>query len=204
MTTLQSIVVGGFLLLYYYYVLRKYNTLGFRLFSLCFFTGLSVCYWWSVDYLALTDVQTNGIATQATVLKKSPDRIDVRFTDQAGKSMIRSQTDGISIDEFASVQEGRPTPILYSPQSDTFYLTSSYQRQRSDTLYFLYFPASLFLLGILCWVFLRKYRVHPHEGTIYEYVTDESGRVVLDDARNSTTKSLRNYATMSKLFQLFD
>jgi hypothetical protein len=38
---------------------------------------------------------------------------------------------------------------------------------------------------------------------MYEYVTDEQGKVVLDDAKNSMTKSLRVGSTLSKFLQLF-
>jgi hypothetical protein len=204
MTTSQLLCVFTFLMAYYYFILRTYNTLGFRLFSLCFFMGVSLCYWWYTSYVDLKNIQKNGIATQALVLKKSANSLDVRIIDQSGKSVVHTQTGGISVDEFAAVNEGHTAPILYSPQSDTFYLTSSYQRQLNDNVYILLFPGTLFLIGIICWIFLRKYRVYAHEGTIYEYLTDESGKVVLDDARNSTTESLRTYSTMSRLFQLFD
>lgn len=204
MSALQSIGVCVFLLAYYYFVLRKYNTLGFRLFSLFFFVGVSVCYWWYADYIDLKNVQKNGIATQGIILKKTANSLEVRFTDQSGKSVVRTQTGGISVEEFAAVTKGQSAPILYSPDSESFYLTSSYQRQLHDNVYILAFPGLLFLIGILCWIFLRKYRVHAHEGTLFEYVTDENGKVVLDDARNSTTKSLRTYATISNLFQIFD
>lgn len=204
MTTLQMLGVGTFLMAYYYYVLRTYNTLGFRMFSLFFFVGFGVCYWWYTNYTSLKDVQKNGVSTQALVLEKTADNLVVRFTDLSGKSVTRTQTGGISVDEFAAVTEGQSAPILYSPQSDTVFLVSSLRRQLADTQYFLVFPALLFLIGCLCLIFLRKYRVHPHEGTIFEYVTDEHGRVVLDDARNSTTKALRTYSTMSKLVQLFE
>ena len=201
---LQMLSVGAFLMAYYYFVLRKYNTLGFRLFSLSFFIGATVCYWWYSDDQALKNIQKNGIATQALVLKKSADNFAVRFTDKSGKSVVRTQMGGISVEEFAAVTEGSPTPILYNPQSDTIYLTSSYRRQLNDTIYILVFAGILFLIGIVCWITLRKYRVHAHEGTLYEYVTNERGEVVLDDARNSTTKALRTYSTMSKFFQLFE
>jgi len=201
---LLSFAFAAFLLAYYYFVLRKYNTLGFRMFSLFFFVGLTVYCWWYADYRDLKSIEQNGIATQAIVLKKTANSLDVRFTDALGKSVVRTQTGGISVEEFASVSEGHPAPILYSSQSDTVYLASSFQRQSSDRMYILGFAGALFLIGILCWIFLRKYRVHAYEdGSIYEYVTDESGKVVLDDAKNSTTKTLRNYSTMSKVFDLF-
>jgi hypothetical protein len=115
----------------------------------------------------------------------------------------RTQTGGISVEEFAGVKEGQSASILYSPQSDLVYLASSYQRRLGDNAYILVFPGILYLMGGLCWIFLRKYRVHAHEGTIFEYVTDESGKIVLDDARNSTTKALRTYSTLSKFFGMF-
>jgi hypothetical protein len=205
MTTLQSLLVGTFLMAYYYFVLRTYNTLGFRLFSLFFFTSIAVTYWWYVDYRDLKNTEKAGIATQGLILKKSDNSLEFQFTDVVGKPLVRTQTGGISVEEFAAVNEGQFAPILYSPQSETVYLTSSYQRQISDNIYILVFPGLLFLIGSLCWIFLRKYRVHAYEdGSINEYVTDENGKVVLDDARNSTTKAFRNYSTMSKLVQLFD
>jgi hypothetical protein len=204
MTTVQTICVGMFLMAYYFFVLRKYNTLGFRLFSLFSFTSIAVCYWWYIDYADLKDVEKNGAATEAVVLKKSTDNIEFRFTDQTGNMIVRTQAGGISVEEFASVSEGKPAPVLYSRQSDVIYLKSSYERQLSDNIYILFFPGLLFLIGSLCWIFLRKYRVHAHgDGSIYEYVTDENGKIVLDDAQNSTTKSLRKYATLSKLFEIF-
>lgn len=204
MSTFETLCVGTFLMAYYFFVLRKYNTLGFRLFSLFFFTSLAVCYWWYIDYADLKDVEKNGIATEAVVLKKSADNLEFRFTDQTGKTIVRTQSSGISVEEFASVSEGKPAPVLYSQQSDVIYLKSSYQRQLSDNIYILFFPGLLFLIGSLCWIFLRKYRVHAHgDGSIHEYVTDENGKIVLDDAQSSTTKSLRNYATFSKLFEIF-
>ncbi|MCF0075016.1 hypothetical protein LZD49_31315 [Dyadobacter sp. CY261] len=204
MSTLQTICVGIFLMAYYFFVLRKYNTLGFRLFSLFFFTSIAVCYWWYIDYADLKDVEKNGVAAEAVVLKKSADNLEFRFTDQTGNTIVRTQTGGISVEEFASVSQGKPAPVLYSRHSDVIYLKSSYQRQLSDNIYILFFPGLLFLIGCLCWIFLRKYRVHAHgDGSIYEYVTDENGKVVLDDAQSSTTKSLRNYTTFSKLFDIF-
>jgi hypothetical protein len=165
---------------------------------------VAVCYWWYVDYADLKDVEKNGSEMEAIVVKKTVDNLEFRFTDLAGKVIVRTQMGGVSVEEFASVAVGKPAPVLYSPQSDVVFLKSSYQRQLSDNIYILFFPGLLFLIGSLCWIFLRKYRVHAHgDGSIYEYVTDENGKIVLDDAQNSTTKSLRNYTTMSKLFEIF-
>lgn len=119
----------------------------------------------------------------------------MRFTDETGDVDERTQKGGISVQEFAAAPEGQPVPILYAPRSQTIYLTSSYQRQLHDNTYLLVFPAALFLIGSACWFFLGKYRVHPREGSIYEYVTDESGKVALDDAVSPLTRGLRNYST---------
>lgn len=192
-----------FLLAYYYFVLRKYNTLGFRLFSLFFFTGCLACYWWYTSDRDLKSIQQTGIATNAVVLKKTADSLQVRFTDQTGTVVERTQRGGISVQELAAVTEEQPVPILYTPRSQTFYLTTSYQRQLHDNVYLLAFPGLLFLIGSACWFFLRKYRVRPREGSVYEYVTDETGKVVLDDAASPLTRGLRNYTTFSKLFDLF-
>ncbi|MVM33084.1 hypothetical protein GO755_23790 [Spirosoma sp. HMF4905] len=202
---IQEICFGVFLMAYYYFVLRKYNTLGFRMFSLFFFIGLWFCYWWYGSDQDLKNIQHNGVPTQALILKKTDNSLEVSFTNPSGKPIVRTQTGGISVEEFAAVTEGKTAPILYSPRTDTFFLTSSFQRQLSDTIYILWFAGVLFLIGTLCWLFLYKYRVHAYgNGSIYEYVTDESGKVVLDDNKNIFTRSLRNYTTMSKLFELFE
>ena len=204
MEKMQLYGVGVFWLAYYYFVLRKYNTLGFRMFSLFFFTGVCVCCWWYADDQDLKDVQTYGLATQAIVVRKTENSLEFNFKNKSGQETVRTQTGGISVEEFASVTEGKPASILYSSESDMVFLEGSYKRQLSDNVYILIFPGILFLIGIVSFVFLRKYRVHAHPGTMYEYVTDESGKVVLDDAKNSTTKSLRTFSTMSKLLRLFD
>ena len=122
MTTLQSLLVGTFLMAYYYFVLRTYNTLGFRLFSLFFFTSIAVTYWWYVDYHEMKNTETTGIATKALILKKSANSLEFQFTDVSGKSVVRTQTGGISVEEFAEVNESQFASIVYSPQSDTVYL----------------------------------------------------------------------------------
>ncbi|QMW01084.1 hypothetical protein [Spirosoma foliorum] len=201
---LQALCFGAFLMAYYYFVLRKYNTLGFRMFSLFFFISLWFTYWWYGSDQELKNIQQNGVSIQALVLKKTDNSLEVSFTNPSGKSIARTQTGGISVEEFAAVSEGKAAPILYSPKSDTFFLTSSFQRQRADNIYILGFGGVLFLIGSLCWIFLYKYRVHAYgNGSIYEYVTDENGNVVLDDNKNVFTRSLRNYTTMSKFFDLF-
>lgn len=204
MTTPQLLCISAFLMVYHHVVLRRYNTLGFRMFSLFFFVGLAVCYWWYTDYVALNDVRKNGMATRALILKKSANSLVFRFADQAGKSVIRTQTGGILVAEFAAITEGQSVPVLYSLQSDTIFLTSGYQRQINNSVYFLVFPALLFLIGIVSGIYLRQYRVYAHEGTIFEYLTDETGKIVLDDTRNSMTKALRTSSTLSKLFQFFE
>ncbi len=105
--------------------------------------------------------------------------------------------------EFAELTISSPTPIRYHLNSDTFFLEKSFQRQQQDLAWFLLFPAFFLLLGSLAWIFLLRYRIHPHEGTTYEYMTDEDGKVVLDDAKNDTTKSLHNLNLVSNIMQLF-
>lgn len=204
MNKLVAICFGVFLLAYYYFILRRYNTLGFRLFSLCFFISCFGCYWWHTSDRDLKSIQRTGIAADALVLRKTPNTLRVRFTNPTtGQVVERTREGGISVEEFAAVNEGQPAPILYTPNSKTFYLATSYRRQLHDNIYLLVLPGTLFLIGTGCLVFLRNYRVHAHEGTIYEYVTDEGGNVVLDDAKNRATRALRTSSTLSKLFELF-
>lgn len=203
MSPAEILAAFVFLMAYYYFVLRKYNSLGFRMFSLCFFVGTAVCYWWYINYRDLQSLEKAGVATQALVLHKSANSLTVRFTDPAGRTVERTQNGGISVEEFAAVREGEEAPILYRPESKSFFLASSYRRQLSDNAYILILPGLLFALGIGSLIFLSRYRVHAHEGTMYEYVTDENGKVVLDDNKNATTRALRVGSTLSKLVGLF-
>jgi hypothetical protein len=203
MSTLQSVGAFVFLMAYYYFVLRKYNGLGLRLFSIFTFVALFVTYlWWQSD-LDLKRTEREGIRTEAVVVKKTAADLTVRLVDQGGQTIERTQKGGISVDEMAAVTEGHPAPVIYRPDSNSLYLASSFERQRHDNVYILYFPAFLFAIGTACLIFLRKYRVLPHEGTLYEYVTNEEGKVVLDDAKNNTTKALRVGSTLSKFTQIF-
>lgn len=203
MTTFALLI---FFLAYYYFVLRKYNTLGFRLFSLCFFVTVAMLYWWSTDWRELKRVEHHGISTMAEVRQKRMEDsswlVEVSFREKTGKLVTRSCIGGMSDEELAEVRINQPTSIRYSPESDTFFLEKSFLRQNRDMVWFLVFPAFFLLLGSLSWIFLRRYRIHPHEGTSYEYMTDENGKVVLDDARNQTTKALHNANLFSKIFQM--
>lgn len=204
MTSSEILLAFVFLMAYYYFILRKYNALGFRIFSICLFTSLLVCYWWYDNYRDLKAIQQQGVLTEALLLKKAADTLTVRFTDQSSRLVEGSQLGGISVDEFAAVSPDKPVSVLYVPDTDIVFLASSFQRQIGDHYYILFLPGLLMLIGIVCLVNLRKYKVHAHEGTIYEYVTNEHGDVVLDDARNSPTKRLRTDSSLLKLLGLFD
>lgn len=196
-----------FLLAYYYFILRKYNTLGFRLFSLCFFVSAAMVYWWWSDWRELKKMEQEGITEAAYVLEKKQAGKDwlvsVQFTDEGGNQVTLPCDTGMSVEELAAVVPERPVFIRFRPGSTSVFLESSYQRRIKDNGWFLLFPAFFLLLGCTAWFFLRKYRVHAHEGTVYEYVTNEEGKVVLDDAANETTKGLKKANLMSKLMQLF-
>ncbi len=196
-----------FLLAYYYFILRKYNTLGFRLFSLCFFVSVYTLYLFWDGWRELKMVEHNGIHTQARVEQKSKDGsnnvLEVSFQDHLGNTVKRIEPTGVSDEEFAELELNSSAPIIYSPESKTFFLEKSFQRQNHDFIWILILPGFFLVLGILCWIFLRRYRIHPHEGTTYEYMTDEDGKVVLDDAKNETTKSLHNANLLSKILQIF-
>ena len=158
------------------------------------------------DWRELKEAERNGIHAQAIVQQKSKDGVnnilEVSFLDETGKEVRRTENGGISDAEFAALAPQGPARIIYSPGSSTFFLEESFQRQNKDLAWFLMFPAFFLLTGSLCWIFLRRYRIYPHEGTTYEYMTDEKGRVVLDDAKTETTKGLHNINLLSKLWQI--
>lgn len=195
-----------FLLAYYYVVLRRFNTLGFRLFSLCVFVSIAFLYWWWGDYRALKNLEENGISSDGLVWEKKQQGGDWLITVVVqGPNFdldMRPLDKAISTEELKTIVLKEPVKVRFVPLGKGAMLEQSYQRHLRDNNWFLLFPAFFLLLGCAAWFFLRRYRIHPHEGTVYEYMTDESGNVVLDDAKNEDTKNLKKWSMISKFIDL--
>jgi 5S rRNA maturation endonuclease (ribonuclease M5) len=213
MTLTVKILLFIGLLAYYYFVLRKYNSLGFRMFSLFSFVAIAVVYWWYEGYRDLESLKKNGVFAEANVTKKYventktsnvPDNVVVlTFTDKQGKSINAEAREFTSKEEYAAVSVGQKVPAVYDASKGQVQLKSTFERSLNDYNYILIFPAILFSIGLGCMIFLRKYKVQPHEGTVYEYLTDENGKVVLDDMKSETTRTIKKINLVSKIVQAF-
>ena len=210
-TTNLLLIIG--LLAYYYFVLRKYNSLGFRMFSLFGFVAIAAVYWWYDGYQELQALRKTGIVVEATVTKKNvdysssssvPDNVvGVKFTTPQGKTVELEAREMTSKEEYAEVEVGQKALVVYDAGIQTAYLKTTLERSNKDYNYILILPGVLFLLGTLCLIFLSKLKVHAHEGTVYEYVTDESGKVVLDDLSSPTNQAIKKANLISKMVQIF-
>ncbi|GAB3546020.1 hypothetical protein GCM10027577_19040 [Spirosoma fluminis] len=129
-------------------------------------------------------------------------RVRLRFTDRSGKGRISQQTVGRWNDTFANVQPGDVVPIFFNSASGTVWLVTSYQRQLTITVYLLVLPIFLFVLGSMGWLLLGNYRIETHQGTFFEYLTDENGRVVYD-TRQFLSRTLYPARVVSRIGQLF-
>lgn len=210
-TTIFLVFFGS--LAYYYFVLRKYNALGFRMFSL--FTFMTICfiYWWYGGYKELEDLKKNGIHTEAIVTKKSiqgkpnsnvPDNVvEISYVSKEGKTLVAEAREMTSKEEYEEVSVGQKVPIIYSNNAKYMQLQTTFKRSLKDYNWILVMPALFFLIGLCCLIFLRKYKVHAHEGTVYEYVTDENGKVVLDDLKSEATRTIKKVNLVSKIVQAF-
>ena len=200
-------------LAYYYFVLRKYNSLGFRMFSL--FTFMTICfiYWWYGGYKELEDLKMNGVHAEATVIKKSieekpnsnvPDNVvTINYISENGKMLTAEAREMTSKEEYEEVSVGQKVKIVYSNNARYMQLETTFDRSLKDYNWILVMPALFFLIGLCCLIFLRKYKVHAHEGTAYEYVTDENGKIVLDDNHKENTRTIKKINLISKIVQAF-
>ncbi|GAB3497108.1 hypothetical protein GCM10027341_16920 [Spirosoma knui] len=129
-------------------------------------------------------------------------RVQLRFTDRTGKGRIGQQTVSRWDDTFTNIQPGDVVPIFFNSASNSVWLVISYQRQLTTTVYLLIFPIFLFVLGIMGWMLLGNYRIETHQGTVFEYLTDENGQVVYD-TRQFLSRTLYPARVVSRIGQLF-
>jgi len=67
----KLVLIGVFILGMYWFVLRKYNSLGLRMFALCFFVFAACCVWLYNDEVELKTIFTNGEGYIASIISKT-------------------------------------------------------------------------------------------------------------------------------------
>ena len=179
------------------------------------FTFMTICsiYWWYGGYQELEDLKKNGIHTEATVTKKSiqgkansnvPDNVvEISYVSKEGKTLTAEAREMTSKEEYEAVSVGQKVQIVYSNNAKYMQLQTTFERSLKDYNWILVMPALFFLIGLGCLIFLRKYKIHAHEGTAYEYMTDENGKIVLDDNKSEFTRTIKKVNLVSKIVQAF-
>lgn len=206
--TFICLLIGG--LLYYYFVLRKYNSLGFRLFSLFTFVTLSFCYWLYEDTQTQKSMLKNGQTISGIVLAKekktqpgssSPDNVLImRLSLKPNKPDTLQVYKYTSLEEWDSFQIGDIVPLLYDAEKNNLFVKESYQRMLNDQ-WVLYVVASVFfLIGAGCWYFLRNYKVGVDEAG-NEWV-EKGEKIYLDERKSPASQVLKRANIISKLFQV--
>src|SRR5882762_4680144 len=68
---LELALIGLFILAVYWFVLRRFNSLGFRLLFLCTFLFAGCCTWLYKDEMSLKNTIAKGEDVVATIVSKS-------------------------------------------------------------------------------------------------------------------------------------
>lgn len=202
--------VGG--VAYYYFVLRKYNSLGFRLFSLFTFITISFCYWLYEDTQTQKSMLAHGQTISGIVLSKekkaqpgssSPDNVlTMRVSLQPNKVDTLQLYKYTSLDEWNRFKIGESLPLIYDAEKNNLFVKESYQRMLKDQWVLYVVAGVFFLIGTACWYFLRNYKVGVDEAG-NEWV-EKDGKIYLDERKSPTSQVLKRANIVSKLFQVFE
>lgn len=208
----EKIILFVFFFAFYWFVLRKYNSLGFRMFSLFFFVSLAGAYWIWQDEQVLKGLQQGGQAYEATVLEKfkagnsntsSPDnafRVSFKTTD--GTILRLSTSEYVSQEEWDSTQVNQQIKVLYDPKTEIVYVAKSVARFQNDR-WILYVCVAFFLvLGVGIGWYFRKIKVGVHEDTGDEYL-EENGKIILDERNSPAAQTAKRVNIVSKMWQIF-
>lgn len=209
---LQLVLLGVFIFLVWYFVLRKYNSLGLRMFFLFTVIAALACSWLYTDIQDTKSMEKNGELHAAEVIEKakaksesssSPhNQITIAFEQPAGEKYMATTYTYISDEEYNALRIGQTIHVLYNPVNDQTYYTVSFNRYKNDQWFLYAFPAVLFLIGSILGITLRKYKVGIGGGTGAEYV-EKDGKIFLDERGNATATNLKHLNIVSKLFQAF-
>lgn len=122
------LLVGGGLVLYYLLVLRRYNSLGFRLFSLM--TMVTVMLAWLIrqDEKRLSSLATHGQRVIATIVSKekvkggAPNAVTVSWKDAAGSEVVKQTSQYVSDPEWEAFAVKAPwrSSMMRQPRKHTW------------------------------------------------------------------------------------
>ena len=199
------LVVG--IVLYYLLVLRRYNSLGFRLFSLFTLVSILLGWWIRQDEERLKSLSEHGARIVATVISKeklkggAPNAVTVSWRDEAETEMVKQTSPYVSDPEWQSFQIGAPLNVVLDQAIKEIYVAQSLERFRSDKWILYAALGFFFLIGCGCWFFLRKHMIHVDDAG-KEWV-EKDGKVVLDERNEEGIQPLRPANIFWRILELF-
>ncbi len=204
---LELVLIGAFFLALYWFVLRKYNSLGLRLFVVCFFLFIALCVWIHQDEVSLKNTLNNGEKHIATIISKTKvdkndNQVEVSFTSNDGKTINSKTTDYISQDEWNTFETGKPLSIIYDSKTSETFVQQSLMRFKNDKIFLYYFAGFLLVLGICLYIWLRKFKIGVDDNG-NEWVIKKDGSVILDERKSAAARATKKVNIFSKLIRSF-
>jgi hypothetical protein len=205
---LELVLIGVFFIAFYWFVLRKYNSLGFRLFFLCTCLFIGCCTWLYKDEKELQNTITKGEEYVATVQAKSvvgqkkDNEVEVSFTTKDGKLIDAKTSKYVSQQEWDKFEIGKPLSILYVADNQETYVQQSIMRFKEDKIVLYYFASFWLVLGIVLFIWLRNYKVGVN-GKGNEWVEKPDGSIILDERKSAAFRIAKRGNIISKLVQAF-
>ncbi|GAB3690958.1 hypothetical protein GCM10027592_08630 [Spirosoma flavus] len=211
MSSLTYICVGAGLIIYYFVVLRRYNSLGFRMFSLFTFITLCACYWIYQDSLIDKAVQESSQIVKGTITAKrriksssssSPDN-EITVTVAAAPHRIDTLTTfrNISVDEWSSWKLNDAIDLYYVDNQQILIPKISFDRYLNDRSGLYIGVGVFFLIGVACWFFLKRYNIGVDPDTGNEWL-EKDGKIYFDERRSKFSQTMKRVNIVSKMIQL--
>ena len=204
---LELVLIGLFIFALYWFIMRKYNSLGLRLFILSFCVFIGCCVWVYKDEVRLKYTIDTGEEHVANILSKATvgkndHEVEVSFTAKDGKLVTAKTTQYVSQEEWDKFETGKPLSVLYVAGKQETFVQQSIMRFKADKIYLYYFAVFWLVLGIGLLVWLRKYKVGVDESG-NEWVEKPDGSVILDERKNQAYRIGKRVNILSKLVQSF-
>jgi hypothetical protein len=205
----ELVLIGIFLFSMYWFVLRKHNSLGLRMFILCFLVFAACCVWLYKDEAQLKTTLTNGEEYIAAIISKdkinnNDNEVEISFIAKNGKTVRTKTSQYISQAEWNNFETGKPVSVIYLPSTQQTFVEQSIMRFKTDKNYLWFFAGFWLLLGLILMIGLRKMKVGVDEATGDEWVIKKDGSIILDERKSKASKTIKRINILSKFIQAFN
>jgi hypothetical protein len=206
--SLELLLIGAVIFAVYWFLLRRFNSLGLRLFVLCALLFIANCVWLYRDERTLQHTLQAGEEHIAMVKAKSKtgknnNQVDLSFTATDGTAVTASTSEYVSQEEWNRMETGKPISVIYVPDTGKTYVQQSIMRFKGDKIYLYFFAGFWLLFGSVLWIWLRNYKVGVDENTGSEWVEKPNGDIIFDERKSPAARALKRGNIFSKLIQSF-